>query len=197
MSLVTSWLLCDYGEVLCLPPPPADRAALESATRRHGPDFWDDYWVHRPAYDRADLTVEDYWALVLGFRPPPAHLETLIAVDTANWLYPNADTLAATARAAQRGFRLAVFSNAPIEVAAAIDRLDWLAAFSPRIYSCRLRSVKPEPAAYDAALLVLDARAEDIVFLDDRPANVVAARRRGIRAEVFTDPAQIDAIDAR
>lgn len=191
-----TWLLCDYGEVLCLTPPAPARAALEVVAGRDGPEFWEAYWAHRPGYDRADTAVGDYWTAVLGVRPTADHLETLITYDTAIWLYPNADTLAATARAAARGLRLAVFSNAPLEQAAVFDRLDWLASFSPRLFSSRLRTVKPEPAAYDAVLAILGVAADEVVFLDDRPANVVAARQRGLRAEVFTDPAQVDAIDA-
>ena len=28
------------------------------------PEFWDAYWAHRPAYDRGDVTAEEYWRLV-------------------------------------------------------------------------------------------------------------------------------------
>ena len=48
-----TWLLCDYGEVLSLPQPAADRAAIEVAAGRRGEEFWADYWRHRPDYDRA------------------------------------------------------------------------------------------------------------------------------------------------
>ncbi len=58
-----AWLLCDYGEVLCLPQPPADRKALADAAAM-GPRpwrFWEAYWRHRPGYDRGDVTARDYW----------------------------------------------------------------------------------------------------------------------------------------
>ena len=32
-----TWLLCDYGEVLCLPQPDADRAAIETAAGGSSP----------------------------------------------------------------------------------------------------------------------------------------------------------------
>ena len=63
-----TWLLCDYGEVLCLAPSAADRAALLAAADwdpARG-DFWQAYWADRPAYDRADLSVEEYWTRLLG-----------------------------------------------------------------------------------------------------------------------------------
>jgi putative hydrolase of the HAD superfamily len=189
-----AWLLCDYGEVLCLPQPEADKTALEHAAGGQGTDFWERYWTHRPGYDRADVSVSEYWAAVLGVPPTPGQLRSLVELDIAGWLHPNPASLAATARAARRGLHLALFSNAPLELATAIDSLDWLAGFWPRLFSCRLRAVKPEPAAYAAVVDALDARPDQIAFLDDRPANVAAAREAGLRAHVFTDPGQIDAV---
>lgn len=191
-----TWLLCDYGEVLSLAPPATDVAALEAAAGRHGPAFWADYWAHRAPYDRADLTVAEYWSIVLGRPPDAPSLEKLIDADVAGWLHPNYSALAATTRATGRGLRLAVLSNAPIEVAAGIDSRDWLRPFQPRIFSCRLRAVKPEPAAFTAALALLGCGPEEVVFFDDRPANVAAARELGLRATLFTDPAQIDEVSA-
>jgi putative hydrolase of the HAD superfamily len=191
-----TWLLCDYGEVLSTAQPDSDRAALERVAGRRGDQFWTDYWTWRPDYDRGDVTGSDYWTVVLGTRPQPQHLQRLFEADSASWLHPNPDSLAAACRAAQRGLRLALLSDAPVEVAARIDRQDWLAPFSPRLYSCDLRAIKPEPAAYQAALSALGTSAENVVFFDDRPVNVAAARRAGIRAEVFADPLQIDAIAA-
>jgi putative hydrolase of the HAD superfamily len=90
--------------------------------------------------------------------------------------------------------RLALLSNAPVEVASAIDGQEWLSAFSPRLYSCRIRVTKPEPGAYAAVVDALDAKPSDIFFIDDRAPNVAAAIAFGLRAAVFSDPAQIDDI---
>ena len=110
-----TWLLCDYGEVLCLAPSDADREALAAAagwdpTRG---DFWAAYWADRPAYDRGDLSVKEYWARLLGHPPLRHQLDDLIAADAAGWLHPNLLSLAAAERAAGRGLRLAILSNAP------------------------------------------------------------------------------------
>lgn len=45
-----------------------------------------------------------------------------------------------------------------------------------------LGEVKPEPGSYRAALDVLGARAQDVVFLDDAQANVDGATSAGLRA---------------
>lgn len=188
------WILCDYGEVLSLPQPLADRIALEEEVGCSGPEFWSTYWRHRPGYDRGETEVTEYWSSVLGFRPDRRKLERLIELDIAGWLHPNPASLAAAARAAERGLRLAILSNAPHEVADAIDAAAWTLSFSPRLFSCRLRAIKPEPHAYVATLQALEAAPSEVTFFDDRPDNVSAARRAGMSAHVFSDPSQIDAI---
>jgi putative hydrolase of the HAD superfamily len=188
-----NWLLCDYGEVLSLAQPADDRVRLEEAARS-GPGFWAGYWKHRPDYDRGSTAVADYWSAVLGRRPNRRELERLVERDVAAWLHPNPETLAAVGRAAQRGFRLAILSNAPHEVANAIDGASWFADFVPRLFSCRVGMIKPEAGIYAAALTALDAIAEEVFFLDDRPENVSAARRIGMQAHLFSTPADVDAV---
>lgn len=194
MNTAVRWLLCDYGEVLTLPQPAADMAVLEAAAGRSGGAFWDAYWQHRPDYDRATVTVEAYWAAVLGEPVERPAIETLIALDVASWLHLNPPAVEAVGRASQRGLRLALLSNAPHEVADAVDAAEFAAMFEQRIFSCRLGLVKPEPAIYARALELLGANPADVVFVDDRPANVEAARELGISAQLFGDPAEIDAI---
>lgn len=183
-----TWLLCDYGNVVSLPQDPAAIGRMAALAQQDDAEFTARYWADREAYDRADLAVGEYWARVLGRPPAPALLEELVQLDVASWCRLNTATLAATDRAAERGYRLALLSNAPVEVARTVERLPELGAFSPRWFSCDLRAIKPEPVVYHHVLAELG----DAVFLDDRPANVAGANEAGLRAVLFEDPAQID-----
>ena len=191
-----TWLLCDYGEVLCEAPTEQDRARL--ATLAEWPpergDFWAAYWLDRAAYDRADLTADQYWTRLLGHRPAAGQVSRLTDADVAGWLHPNRETLAAVRRAGQRGLRLAILSNAPVEVADGIDAAPWLAPFTKRFFSCRLRAAKPDAAAYRAVLTELDARPEEVVFFDDRELNVAAASDLGIDARLYQHPGQFEEV---
>jgi hypothetical protein len=89
-----TWLLCDYGEVLSLAQPADDRARVEAAAGRGGPDFWADYWAHRPDYDRGDLSVADYWTTVAGREFDEDDLGRLVLADVASWLHPDGRALA-------------------------------------------------------------------------------------------------------
>ncbi len=187
----------DYGQVLSTPPPDDEWASLARAAGPAGADperFHSAYWEHRPDYDRADVAVREYWARVLGGTPSDRQLRELIRWDVAMWLHPQPASVDAVRRAGGRGWRLALFSNAPVEVAAGVDALDWVEPFERRVYSCELRAMKPEPAAYHQVITGLATDPADIVFFDDRPSNVEAAAAAGIRAHLFTDAAQIDRI---
>lgn len=192
-----SWLLCDYGQVLSTAPPADEWDALRRlAGDRPEAEFHGLYWEHRIAYDRGDLSAGAYWREVLGEKPDTGRLAELIGLDTAMWLHPDRPSVTAATGAAERGMRLAIFSNAPLEVAAGIDELEWLERFETRFYSCHLRAVKPEPGAYAQVLARLGVDPGQVTFFDDRPPNVEAARAAGIQAFVYREPAQFDSVGA-
>ncbi|MDX5565524.1 HAD family phosphatase [Streptomyces sp. ID05-04B] len=98
---------------------------------------------------------------------------------------PDPDVLAAADLV--RSYRTALFtdndalllSGLPRQLAEVDDRFDALA------FSCVLRATKPTPEAFAGALGLLDATAEEAFFVDDREANVRAARALGITAVLF------------
>lgn len=187
-----TWLVCDYGGVLGLDQPSSDRARLVAVSGLDDSAFWARYWAFRPAYDRGDVTGQAYWAGVLGAAPSARQLDALVRVDVASWSHPDRAAVAAARRSQARGLRLALLSNAPLEVARSIERLPWLQAFQPRLFSCDLGSIKPEPEIYHAMLRALGVTAGEVVFFDDRPENAAAAGLLGIEAYTFTGATQFD-----
>ncbi|HVA73001.1 MAG TPA: HAD family phosphatase [Acidimicrobiales bacterium] len=188
-----TWLICDYGEVISLPQPAGDLAAIEAAAgvQGDGQSFWKAYWRHRPSYDRADVTAAEYWRAVTGRAVNSDALEHLARADVGSWLHPNPDSISAVAELKERGVRLALFSNAPAELARELQSAPWLGSFSEKFFSCDLNAVKPAHDSYLAVLESLGAHPEEVVFVDDRPANVAGAQAVGIRAFVFEGPAQL------
>jgi putative hydrolase of the HAD superfamily len=98
---------------------------------------------------------------VIGVRPDTDRLRKLVALDSASWLHPDEEVLAAE-RAARRGYRLAILSNAPIELADEPDRVPWLVALGSRLFSCRLRWSKPDPEILQGAFARLDSAADQV-----------------------------------
>ncbi len=69
---------------------------------------------------------------------------------------------------------------------------DLVSRFDPLIFSCDLRLIKPNPAAFEAALRVLDASPEDVVFIDDSAANIASAAALGMTGLLYESPQQTE-----
>ena len=88
------------------------------------------------------------------------------------------------------GRRLFFLSNIPVPCAEQLDRSHgFLRCFSDGVYSGRVGLVKPEPAIFELAAQRFDRAPAELLFFDDVPANVDAARAAGWQARVFVDAA--------
>jgi putative hydrolase of the HAD superfamily len=187
-----TWVMFDYGGVLSQPPAEEDLALLARAAGASVPALMDGYWQWRRAYDLAELDTAEYWRQVgrgLGRRYTGAETAELSRLDSSMWLRLQAGTVALVQDLAAAGLPLALLSNAPGDVAEAVSGLPVAAHFEHLIFSYELKTGKPEPTCYGAALARLRARPEEVVFIDDRPENVEAAATMGLRAVQFTTPA--------
>jgi putative hydrolase of the HAD superfamily len=196
------WLLSDYGEVISNPLPAETIVELADLAGQHAGEFRDRYWKFRPPYDLGQ-SDRAYWSAVLGrdLRAEPQLVQAMVRVDVAGWMTLNPRTLPALVKfGAHAGARLALLSNAPEPLAAAIDHSGWSANFDRRFYSCRLGLAKPNPAVYEAVLADLRATPQSVLFIDDRAENALAAAALGVRAVRFTSaeelPGQLDAWEA-
>jgi putative hydrolase of the HAD superfamily len=187
-----TWVMFDYGGVLSQQPADEDVSRLARAAGASVPALMDGYWQWRHAYDLAELDVAQYWqrvGRVVGRSYTEAETAELSRLDSSMWLRLQAGTVALVQDLAAAGLPLALLSNAPGDVAEAVSGLPVAASFGHLIFSCELKTGKPDPACYHAALATLGAGAEDVMFIDDRPENVAAAATLGIRSLRFTTPA--------
>jgi putative hydrolase of the HAD superfamily len=186
-----TWVLFDYGGVICQPQPEADVALLARAAGCTIREFRDGYWAHRLDYDRGELDCVAFWQKVAagaGRSFTAAQIAELTRLDITSWLHLWPRTVTLVEDLAAAGHRLALLSNAPAEVAEVVAALPVAAHFEHCTFSCYLRAVKPEPEVYRAVLTLLGASPSEVVFLDDRPENVAAAEALGIRSVRFTGP---------
>jgi putative hydrolase of the HAD superfamily len=195
-----TWVLFDYGGVICELQSEADRARLASASGGPAAGFEAAYWRYRLDYDRAALDVTAYWQQVaadLGRSYSGPEIAELSRLDCASWLTLQPGTVDLITGLAAAGQRLAVLSNAPADVAEAVGDLPVAGYFEHLVFSCALKSAKPDPECFKAALAVLGAEPAEVIFLDDRPGNVAAAAALGVVSFQFTDAAAARADLAR
>lgn len=186
-----TWVMFDYGGVICTPQPDGDLAALAAAAGAgvSAADFAAGYWPFRQAYDAADLTAEGYWQAVagrLGRSFTASQIAELARLDIASWSHLQDGTLQVIRDTAAAGHRLALLSNAPAEVARAVEQMPLATHFEHLLFSCDLRAVKPDPTCFGKALSRLGAAPAEVTFIDDRAENVAAAAALGLRAIRFT-----------
>lgn len=154
-------------------------------TMSTSPSFWDAYWAHRPAYDRGDVTAEQYWAMV--GHPP------LVEKDVASWSRVDYEMVALLHELHNAGRRIALLSNIPEDHARSFERTHaWLDLFEVRGFSCRIGHAKPEPGAFEWCREQLGGG--EILFVDDRLENVQAAERAGMRGHHFTGISELRAL---
>jgi len=186
-----TWVVFDYGGVICTPQPDEDVALLAAAAGVPVLDFQGPYWEYRLSYDRAELDGTTYWhkvAAALGVSFPVSQIAELTRLDIASWLHLCDGTVTLLKDLAAAGYRLGLLSNAPADFAEVMAEQPVAGFFEHLAFSCYLGSVKPEPECYRAVLAMLGARPADVVFIDDRPENVAGAAAVGIHGVRFTTP---------
>jgi putative hydrolase of the HAD superfamily len=190
---VSRALLLDYGGVLCGPHGDAERAEVERILGAGGDAFEEAYWEHRPAYDLGEVRAPEYWRRVaetLGVPAPDGDLTHLLAVDAAGWGHLLPDAVAWAAEIAER-VPTWLLSNMPHEVKEPLlPLIAGAVPFRDLYFSCDLGVVKPYPRAYTMAVLRMGVPAEDVVMVDDREVNIEGALAAGLRAVLFTTPAE-------
>jgi putative hydrolase of the HAD superfamily len=179
-------LLVDYGEVISRPQPARCLAQMAALLELDPPTFIERYWEHRLAYD-SGLDARSYWSAVAAHAVENgAVLEQLVDLDIASWSDLNGDTLEVLAEVHRRGSSLTLLSNAPHELADALDHQPALRDFDRLLFSARLGVTKPDAAVFRAALETMSRDGDEVLFIDDRPANVEGARAAGLHALLFT-----------
>lgn len=161
------------------------------------------YWADRHAYDEGKLTGLGFWQKLVrdaGLSLPDSTIEELNRWDARMWTTVDPAMLAWQRQLKQDGILTAVLSNIGDSVHESLEReFDWLADFDALVWSYQLRVAKPEPAIFHYALKQLGTSAAETLFIDDKPANVEAARALGMKALVYTGLTKLrfDLLDQR
>ncbi|HEY1768191.1 MAG TPA: HAD family phosphatase [Terracidiphilus sp.] len=187
----------DFGMVLTDVPDPAAHAALMRITGLSAERLDSLYWKDRHAYDEGKLTGLGFWQELCadgGLSLSPAAIEELNVWDARMWTTENPKMVAWQQRLKEGGLLTAILSNMGDTVHANIEReLKWLARFDVLVWSYQLRIAKPDPAIYRFVLEKLGTRAEETLFLDDKPVNIEAAQALGMKGIVFSTVKQLRA----
>ena len=181
-----SAVLFDYGMVLSNVPEELHWRQLERVLDAEQAAFQAAYWKYRDAYDRGALSAQTYWEFVARELDKPIDgqvLRALIDADTVVWTQPNVEMMEWAARLNRAGIKTGILSNIGDAMELGVlGRFPALAEFSHHTFSHRLGIAKPDAAIYQHAVEGLGVPAGEILFVDDREENILAARAAGMVA---------------
>jgi len=196
ITIPDTTVLFDYGEVISSRPSESDRAELVLRSGAEAGPFWAAYWRHRDAYDQGTVRAGEYWRLIggdVGRDWDEATQHQLWLLDFRSWLVVDPGTLGVLVDLRRGGTRMALLSNAGPEFASWYRDGMLGDFFDVVVASSDVGVLKPHPASYHAALTALDASPSQLLFVDDRPANVRGAEAVGITAHRFVGAADLRA----
>lgn len=78
-------------------------------------------------------------------------------------------------------------NNYPTRIRLLDQKFHFLSDFDIHIFSYQVGAIKPDPKIYQALITAANCRPEEIVYSDDRSANVQAALDLGINSFVYQD----------
>jgi putative hydrolase of the HAD superfamily len=148
------------------------------------------YWQLREEFDRADLDATTYWHEIgrkSGAALTGQQVKDATLLDCQSWSRPCVRTMQWVQQLGTAGIKTAVLSNMPLALREYIDaNCAWLEGFDHKVFSCDVFSIKPDEKIYRHCLELLQLSPDETLFLDDKSANVEAARKLGMNSVLFT-----------
>ena len=198
-SMPIMGVIFDYGRVLAWTQHQEPRAAWErrlglapgALTRAvHNEHSW-------IAAQRGTISIDAHWQEVsTALRLTPADMTALRAAFYAGDVL-NMELVACIDRLRAHGLRVGLLSNFSADLRTMLAQQDLLRRFDALAISAEIGMMKPEAAAYQAILAMMQMEAHTCVFIDDVPANIAAAQAVGLHGIVFEDNPSCLAVLAR
>lgn len=192
----------DFGAVLFSWRPPAllqrvlpGRAVDEASAAHWVGQFFQAYGGDWGEFDRGTVDVPTLVQRISA-RTGLSAAEVQAVVDgVPGELQPLPDSVALVQRLQAAGVVQHYLSNMPAPYA---DHLESTHAFlgllHSGVFSARVQRMKPDPAIFELAAQRFGVPPAQLLFFDDHPANVQAARAAGWQAELFTTAAAAEAV---
>ncbi len=150
-------------------------------------------------HDRGAAMAQTIPALVArypGYRDAIEAWRDRAAEMLPSLIYPSVAAIEALDAA---GVPLFALTNMPAEWVSLITGMSpAFARFRDIVVSAHEGVIKPDPRLYRIALDRMGRRPDEVLFIDDSPANIDAARALGFDVHLFDDPAALrPALEAR
>ncbi len=169
-------------------------ATDDASARRLAQDIFQGYGGDWADFDRGKVEVPELVATIATRTGLPEQDVRRVVDAVPAELQPMPDSVALLRRLHAQGRRLHFLSNMPGPYADHLEREhDFLRCFESGVISARVQQIKPERGIFDTAARIFGAAPAELLFIDDVPDNVHAARAAGWQALQFVDAADCEA----
>lgn len=159
---------------------------------RHAPDLYP-LWQ---AYSTGHVDGNSYWHAVLRAAGQTGSVTEVAAIrelqSMATWAHLDEEVLATVDALRDAGLRVAILSNSAEDYEPQIGR--FAHRFDRAHFSHRTGHRKPDPEAYLSLAAALAVVPASILFIDDKPRNIVAAAAIGMRTCLFRSAGQLRSV---
>jgi len=188
----------DFGGVLFNWHPPRllarvwpHRVADEAQGREVALQFFQNYGEDWGAFDQGLIGADEVIVRIAARTGWSAEEVRQVVEAAPAELTLRHDTVALIEELKRAGHRLFYLSNMPGPFADELERVhplhEW---FETGVFSSRVKQIKPGADIFATAVSRFGVPAQSLLFLDDHPANIAAARQHGWQAVQFSDAAQ-------
>jgi len=188
----TTWLLLDIGNVLLLKD--GGRSFTELLADELGVNMELAQKINKAHYTTMDIKniPEEVFVTTLerdlGYKAP-ANIFSYFEKAYEKQVRPNTELFDFLDEARASGIKTAVLSNTIAVYSRTQKRLGISKenGFDPVLYSWEVEMLKPNIEIFELAVKRLEAKPEEIIFIDDKLEHIQSARRAGMRAVLFGD----------
>ena len=90
-----------------------------------------------------------------------------------------------------KGYKIYFLSNMPAPYARGLERHAFMRCFDGGIWSGDHGLIKPQPEIFHKLEAMYGLKNQEILFIDDHPANIAAAHKEGWQTIHLTDPSKL------
>jgi HAD superfamily hydrolase (TIGR01509 family) len=139
-------------------------------------------------FEHGELTRGQFFAEMQQVTGFTGSLEEFVA-DFADIFIPIPAMIELHAELRRRGFPTYIFSNTnDIAIGHIRREFPFFGNFDGYIFSCEVKSMKPDAKIYDALEAMTGKRGAEILYIDDRPENIAAGAARGWQTILHETP---------
>jgi len=147
-------------------------------------------WKFQPELERGNIQIEQFWQNVTADLGVAYDLQLDVPLWRSHYVEDsiiNSQVLKWCDDFRKRGYRVGLLSNTHEEHIQLNQNRGIFEHFDTCLFSSRIHTRKPETEAYQALWQALGVEQQQLVFVDDRPENVAAAKTLGIQAIEYTN----------